>query len=82
MAKLTAKPEAAVARLHKITVHPTINQREKRSESQPRMGALSMYVTRNALPSVPLIAIALTSVAEKKVARIHGSTAARTCRSM
>ena len=82
MAKVTANPDAAVARLQRITADPIINHREKRSDSQPRTGALNMYVIRNALPSVPLIAIAFTSVAEKKVARIDGSTAARTCRSM
>ena len=37
-----AKPDAPLARLHKITAPPTIIQREIRSASKPKIGALIM----------------------------------------
>ena len=40
--KVAARPDAPLARLHRITHVPTITQREKRSESQPSAGAESM----------------------------------------
>ena len=63
---VAAKPEAPLARLQSTTASPMIIQREKRSESQPRAGAASMYVTRNAVPSVPVIAIAFWLFADEK----------------
>jgi hypothetical protein len=37
-----ARPEAPLARLQMMTALPTITQRENRSASQPRIGALIM----------------------------------------
>src|SRR6266498_5436473 len=40
IANVAAKPEPPLARLHNITAEPMISQREIRSASKPRIGAL------------------------------------------
>jgi hypothetical protein len=49
-----ARPEAPEARLHRITPIPMIAQRRVRSASHPKIGAVSMYETMNAVASRPM----------------------------
>ena len=50
------QPDAPLARLQRMTPMATIVQRDMRSASQPKIGAVSMYETIKAIARVPISA--------------------------
>src|SRR6266704_3169291 len=64
MLNVAARPEPPLATLHKITAEPMMIQRYARSASRPRIGALTMYVTKNASPNQPVRIIAFGSLGD------------------
>ena len=79
--KVAATPDPPLARLQISTPNPTRIQRDIRSASHPKIGAVTMYETRNAVASEPIFASACGSPG-KSWWLIFDSTAASTWRSM